>query len=222
MEVAMTERWTDRLVKRQRSSPPPSSICPTVILIDDDSTSDDDGTQTDAASIVFSPQGSYADDDNGMFPDLKCSPFLSGRPTLQETTRSLEPADSDGGVDLDAMFQQYLRSPSSSPEPPASPDDAGSELSGETLVNAGHGQSLDSPLLDVKPLSESTSEDLPACQVDRGLAYIGPVERRPRIRLRVNQPKIMLRLTLRSGGKIGKKGVGKKSGSGRRCPGRKR
>ncbi|KIW62574.1 hypothetical protein PV04_10736 [Phialophora macrospora] len=114
MSIAVAVARTDRPLKQHRPSSNPPTINPAVILIDDNSTTNDDAAQSEAAT-VYSPQGSLADDGDGIFTDLKYSPSLSRRPTLHETTRSLELADSDDGVDLDAIFEQYLRSPSSSP-----------------------------------------------------------------------------------------------------------
>lgn len=215
---AAVEGRSDRPHKRHQPSPIPPTICPSVIQIDDDSTSDDDErAQTDAASPVSPPQGYHADNDGGLSSDLYCSPPLAGRPTPCEIPYSLERADSDDGADLDgseldAMFKQYLRSPSSSPPPP-SPDDTGSDLSGETLIDAGHDPFRNSSHLDVEPLAESASEVMPAGHVDRDLANLVP-----RIRLRVSQPMITLRLKLpsarqpRKGRKTGKRAVGNKSG----------
>lgn len=222
MAKAAVEGRSDRPHKRHQPSPIPPTICPAVILIDEDSTSDDgERAQTDAVSPGFTPQGYRADNDGGLFPDLKCSPVLAGRPTPCEIPYSLELADSDDGADLDgseldAMFKQYLRSPSSSPPLP-SPDDTGHEISVERLIDAGHDQSRHSSHLHAEPLAESASEGMPSGHVDRDLANIVP-----RIRLRVSQPMITLRLKLpsarqpRKGRKTGKRAVGNKSG---RCRG---
>ncbi|KIW65626.1 hypothetical protein PV04_07868 [Phialophora macrospora] len=87
MAIAVAEGRSSHPLKRYRPSLNPPIICPTVILIDDDSTSDD-RARANAASTVFPPQGSHADDDDGMFPDLKCSPSLADHSsqTLRETT----------------------------------------------------------------------------------------------------------------------------------------
>lgn len=223
MAINLQERSSDRPLKRHLSNPPaspPLSICPSVILIDDD-VSNDDAAQTAAAFGAFSPPIPVGIEDDGMRPDLQWGLLPSSRTTAHDTAPSLEQTDLDDGSDLDAVFKQYLRSPSSSPPPPASPD-AGSELSGGTLIIAGHDQPIDDSSLHVDSLGKTISDDVPVNHVARDPVDAGRVGTGPCIRLRVNQPKITLRLRLhgtsqpekkKKKGRAAKRKTDKKSGA---------
>jgi hypothetical protein len=133
-------------------------------------------------------------------------PEITNYTTPNETTYSPKPADFDDSSNLDPLFDQYLRSPS--PSPPPSPDDGASELSGATLIDAERDESR-----ITQQYKESLAlEDAPEGQVARD--QVGPcrVANGTRIRLRVSQPKIMLRLKLQDPGKPQKK---KKQGTNR-------
>jgi len=96
------------------------------------------------------------------------------------------PAPEDDGDDM--LFSQYLRSPSPSPAP--SPDDTASESSGTTLFDFPPRQTCGSP-----GLSSMTAASVVRKQSATREGEPCHVHTIPRIRLRVNQPKITLRLS---------------------------
>lgn len=114
------------------------------------------------------------------------------------------PGDVDNDSGLDMLFDQFLRSPS--PDL-LSPDDTGNELGGTTLVNGGHNQSHAGTQPLKSPATENLTEGKAAlCQ--EGVCYTTNV---PRIRLRVNKPRITLNFKLpQTGQHGGKKGAREK------------
>jgi hypothetical protein len=196
------KRLSYRPPKRKRQSPPTQTICPEVIVIDDD-VSDDHVTQGVVKSIMLSPPSPLSSEDDFKSTGLEGGPFPSYCAAPNETIYSLEPEGFDDDSSLDTLFDQYLRSPS--PSPPPSPDDAASESSGATLIGADRDQSRGSEgpytetLKGRGPKSASESEGVldqeDTCYVKNG----------PRIRLRVSQPKITLRLRLQDTSQPGKK-----------------
>jgi hypothetical protein len=102
----------------------------------------------------------------------------------------LDPADTDDNFNLDTLFNQYLRSPS--PPLASLPTGAINESSGITLTDAeceGHRciESYNDPATDVRVREGARTEAGDRCGISIG----------SRIRLRVSQPKIMLRFRLR-------------------------
>lgn len=101
-----------------------------------------------------------------------------------------DPADTDDDFNLDTLFDQYLRSPS--PSLALSPRDAINESSGITLTGTereGHRcmESYNNTVPDVREREGAEFEAEDRSGISTG----------PRIRLRVSQLKIMLRLRLR-------------------------
>lgn len=129
---------------------------------------------------------------------------------------------------LDALFDQYIRSPSPSVSPPTSPNDTASELSGATLINGEHSRPL-SASPDADPFKSPHPEEISTIEVARFTKAPGHKRSIPHIRLLVSRPKITLRLRLpgkseigtkkgtkeekkNQGTKLGRKKQGKKSG----------
>jgi hypothetical protein len=101
-----------------------------------------------------------------------------------------DPADTDDDFSLALLFDQYIRSPS--PPPASSPTSAIGESSGITLPDTELGrhrcmESYNNPVSDVRETEGAGTEAEDRCGISNG----------PRIRLRVSQPRIMLRLRLR-------------------------
>lgn len=126
--------------------------------------------------------------------DLDCDLFPSHCATTHGAIGSLDPGD----VGDDAMFDQYLCSPSPSPSPTPSPDDTTSELSGSTLFDAGRDPSHGFPELytetprstapEISPESEIARDQDDPCHSANGTC----------IRLRVRRPKITPALNSRT------------------------
>ncbi|OAP55790.1 hypothetical protein AYL99_09942 [Fonsecaea erecta] len=124
----------------------------------------------------------------------------------------------DNDSNFDTLFDQYIRplSPSPSPAPkpaPSSPplNDAVSNLSGSTIVDGPLDPIRGNADSHPKQLDSSTIEDIPgrACARDRGDASLVDGTR---LRLRVSEPKIILRLKLPATTRAGmEKGKGGKS-----------
>jgi hypothetical protein len=196
------KRLSYRPPKRKRQSPPTQTICPEVIVIDDD-VSDDHVPQGVVKSIMLSPPSPLSIEGDVKSTGLKGGPCPSYCAAPNETIYSLEPESFDDDSSLDTLFDQYLRSPS--PSPPPSPDDAASESSGATLIGAERDQSRGSEgpytetLKGRGPKSASEREGVPD---QEGTCY---VKNGPRIRLRVSQPTITLRLRLWDTSETGKK-----------------
>jgi hypothetical protein len=195
------ERLASRPPKRKKQRPPTPTIYPEVIVIDEDS-SDDHTAQSAVESIMLSPPAPMSIENDDKYINLECGPFPSYCTTPNKTICSLEPADFDDGSNLDILFDQYLRSPSLSPPP--SPSGAASELSGDTLIDVERDRSRG----NTEPYTETfggqaledalegeVAQDQDACRIGNG----------PRIRLRVSQPKITLRLKLQETSQTGKK-----------------
>ena len=193
MAVNPKERLPYRPPKRNRQSPPALVICPEVIMIDEDM-SDDQTARCDVESVTLFPPSplSVKDDNQGNDLERGPSPLLCTTPN--GAIYMPKPADSDNGSDWDVPFDQYLRSPSPSPSPPPSPDRAASELSGATLADVECGRGTVPPtetsvaLAPEDMLEGEVARDQDTCRITSG----------PRIRLRVSQPRITLRLKLQN------------------------
>jgi len=120
--------------------------------------------------------------------------------TFKDTIDFVEPGD----IHDDIVFDQYLRSPSPSPRPLLSADDASSELSRGALINAECYQrgSREEPSREpFRELSEVEfrspgPEHAPEKQEAGYQENISHLNSGLRIRLRVRQPKTKLRLKL--------------------------
>jgi hypothetical protein len=179
----------------KRSRPTSAAICP-ALLTTHVGVSDDQSTCEVVDSAVSSAQYSQSIEEQTHF-DYRLPPSCSTRPCDTTDANKVE----DG--DCDTLFGQYLRSLSPSP-PPASPDDASSQFSESTLVDARYARSYGSVRSHTFP-SESTAPEAiaedPAARDQEDLAC---VSNRRRIRLLVRQPKITLHFKLQnttSGGK---------------------
>lgn len=140
--------------------------------------------------------------------------FPSQYTTPNDAIGSLGP----GEVDDDAIFGQYLCSPSPppSPAPTLSPDDTTSELSGATLFDAGrdpsrgclelYAETSRSPAPEISPSSEIARDQDHPCHSANGTS----------IHLRVSQPKITLRFKLPDRGRQSRKKIRKWGRSGKR------
>lgn len=197
--------------KRKKQCSPTSTICPEVIVIDEDMF-DDYTNQSLADSVILSPPTPLSVEGDGKVNDLEYGLFPSYCTAPKETLYSLEPEYFDDSSHLDNLFNQYLRSPS----PPRSPDGAASNLSGVTLTDAERDQACSNPEPDAEPPERIPSEDVPASGSTRDPDSTCQVRSGARIRLRVSQPKITLRLRLQDISRIGKGKVGTKREKGRK------
>ena len=187
MAVALKGLSSHRSVKRQIRDPSPPSICPAVIMIDDD-TSTDDAARCAVASTATSSPNLPGVEDGGALSDVEWPFSRSAYTDFHESAMSPEPTD--------VAFEQFIRLPSSSPPPLASPGDAGSELSGDTLVVTPSDECVEISPPSVDSLLETNPAEVhvvPAAPNPEDDHCVGSA---PRIRLRVNQPKIRLHLRL--------------------------
>jgi hypothetical protein len=165
---SVISQWLDR---RARNLPPIGA------------SREDDRTAGDA--LAFTGDGDKsADLDSDLFPSYCITP--------PDAIGSLEPGD----VDVDAIFNQYLCSPSPSPPPTSSPDDTTSELSRATLYDAGRDPSRGYSELYTKTSKSPAPEMSPESEIARGRDDPCHSANRTCIHLRVGQPKITLRLRL--------------------------
>ena len=189
---------------RPRKQPRHTSlaVCPTALSLYEGS-SDDRSAYHVTDSIMHSPHYTPSTEDESC-TDLECDLFPSQCTILGDTIDPVVPRDFND----DIMFDQYLRSPSPSPSPspstPLSADDADSELTGVTLINTERYQRGGSE----EPSRESSRELARVDSRSRGPEHapekqeagyqeeISHLNSGPRIRLRVNRPRITLRLTL--------------------------
>ena len=86
---------------------------------------------------MLSPHCSLSIEDDESCAGLECDLFPSGCVTLGDTIDPIMLVDIDN-----IMFDQYLRSPASSPSPSPTPsaDDGARAWSGATLIDTGRGQ----------------------------------------------------------------------------------
>lgn len=184
-----------RRQKRPRLTPP--AICPTVLSLDEGMS--DDHTAYDVTnSIVLSPPYLLSIEDDDQCTDLECDLFPPNCTNPHGTIDSPEPEDNHN----DTLFDQYLRSPS--PSPPLSPDDSASELSGVTLIDAERHQSRGSLELYTETLESPAPEGVSETEVARNQEDPCLVTNGPRVRLRVCQPKITLRLRVQDTSRPGR------------------
>lgn len=194
--AASAERLSGHPRKRTRPSIPTRTICPEVIVLDKD-VSDGHVFPNVNSTRQLSPAPVSLDDDDDS-TDLEGDQISSCCTTVDSLISSHKSAETEDNTDWDIMFDQYLRSPSLSPVP--SPHDTASQLSGATLIEAKRNRragiadlSMDTSGLELvgpipEPLPEKPQfED----QQDKGHRKSGP-----RLRLRVSQPRITLRLKL--------------------------
>jgi hypothetical protein len=184
--------------RQKRPGRTPPAICPTVLSLDE-GLSDGHTAYNVTDSVVLSPPYLPSIEDDVQCTDLECDLFPSNCTTPHDTIDSPEPEDNHDNT----LFDQYLRSPS--PSPPPSPDDAASELSGVTLIDAERHQSRGSLELYTETLKSPAPEDVPKSEVARDQEDAYRVSSGPRIQLRVSQPKITLRLKLQDTSQSGKK-----------------
>jgi hypothetical protein len=182
--------------KRLRQTPP--AICPQVLSIGED-VSNDQTTHIPLELAILSPPYLTSIEDDDKCTDLECDLFVSYCTTPHDTVAPLKPDD----IDEDTLFDQYLRSPS--PSPPPSPDDAASELSRATLIDAERDQSCGSTEPSTATLKSPAPEDAPESEIARDQDDPRCATNGPRIRLRVSQPKITLRLKLQDANQHGRK-----------------
>ena len=109
------EKLSHRPPKRKRQRPPTPTAFPEVVFIDDD-TSDDGTIPNVVDAVILSPPSPLSIQDDDTCRDLKRGPF----PTADDTIHSLQLDKYDDGPSLNALFDQFLRSPS----PPLLPDGA--------------------------------------------------------------------------------------------------
>src|SRR5271169_4020174 len=126
------------------------------------------------------------------------SSAIYSSPNAQPSATPIDPvvpADLD-----DVMFDQYLRSPTSSPSPTLSADDAASELSGATLIDTERDQhnGSEEPFKELSRVeSRSPGPEHETEKQEAGYQEdIRHLNSGPRIRLRVSRPQITLRLKL--------------------------
>ncbi|KAJ4507506.1 hypothetical protein HRR83_004084 [Exophiala dermatitidis] len=158
---------------------------------------DDDRTVGDALALTG---------DGDKSADLDCDLFPSRCTTPHDAIGSLEPDD----VDIDAIFNQYLCSPSPSPPPTSSPDGMTSELSGATLCDARRDPSRSYSELYTRTSKSPAPEMSPESEIARDRDDPCHSANRAGINPRVGQPKITLRLRLQ-----GRCQPRKKKGKGR-------
>ena len=151
--------------------------------------SDDQTLPCDVESVTLFPPSPLSGKDDDQGNDLECGPSPLLCTTPNGAIYMPKPAASDDGSDEDVPFDQCLRWPSPSPSP--SPDRAASELSGATLadVECGRGGTVPPTETSGAPAPEDMLEGEVARDQDTYRITSGP-----RIRLRVSQPRITLRL----------------------------
>jgi hypothetical protein len=205
MAIALEEQLSSCPPKRKKQSSPTPTIYPEVIMIDEDVS--DHTAQSAGESIMLSPPAPISIEDDDKCIGLEYGLFPSYCKTPNETICSLEPADFDDGSNLDILFDQYLRSPSLSPPP--SPDGTASELSGATLIDVERDRSRG----DTEPHMETSRSLVPGDELESEVARgqgACRIRNGPRIRLRVSQPKITLRLKFQDTSQSEKKKRGSK------------
>lgn len=168
--------------KQSRRTPP--AICPTSLTLDENFTD----------SVTLSPP---------YLPSTECDLFPFGWTPPHD---SIDPPGPENNLD-DTLFDQFLRLPSPSPSPPPSPDDAASELSGVTLLDAERRQSCGSPALLTETLKSPAPEDALEAEGAQDQKDTCRVGSGPRVRLRVKQPKITLHLKVQDTSQLGKNKV---------------
>jgi len=171
--------------KRLRHIPP--AISPTVLSLDE-GLLDDQTAYNVTDSVMLSPPYTLSIEDSDKCTDLDGDLFPSRFPTPSDAVDSLKPED----INDDALFDQYLRSPS----PPPSPDRAASGLSGATLIDAGRDPSRGSPESYTETLRSPAPEMTPEREMARDQDNPCRTANGPRIQLRISQPKITIRLKL--------------------------
>jgi hypothetical protein len=187
MPVSKANMSPQRPLKRPRLSL--ATICPAVLTGDGSAFSDQ--CEPQIVDLTVSPsQYSPSIEEEA---ELEYHPSPSDYQGPYDTTSITK---LEGG-DCDTLFSQYLRSPSPSPSLSLSPEDVASQYSRSTLADTGCVQprrsvrsrvgSFESIVPDIMAQSAVTSPDREDTARDSVCS---------RIRLRVSQPKITLRLKL--------------------------
>ena len=104
-----------RPLKRPRQTP--SSICPSVLSLNEDLSDDQIAPHLMDSAMLSSPCSLSIDRDDS-HTDFGCQ-LSPSRGRTADNTIDLE--DVDGGSNFDTLFDQYLRSPSTSPSPTIRP-----------------------------------------------------------------------------------------------------
>ena len=165
-----------RSPKRCRQSPP--AICPAALSLERDLAVDHTAYGAKHSPMLSDPYFSGTESDETL---MKYAYNITTPRCASPDSTGWAPAlEGDG----DILFSQYCRSPSPSPAP--SPDDTSSESSGTTLVDFQSRQPCGSPGLSSATAASVVHDD----------EVPDHVRTLPRIRLRVSQPKITLRLNV--------------------------
>lgn len=194
MAAAVEERSSDYMVKRRRDHGAPSFVCPSDVLINGHVS--ERIIHSPTALVAVCPPSPLHIEDDRVPPTFERDLYQSGCIVPHDHVDSLVLTQLDDGGDTDAIFRQYLRSPSSSPSLSVSPDHAGSGSSCGTPVHSPHGPYHDISQLDVDSLYVPTREHSPASQVAEDATNSPRLSNGIRIHLRVSQPKLTLRLRL--------------------------
>ena len=188
--TAPTERSPRRSSKRPKQDI--STVCPAALSLDDD-TFDEQTTQDGPDPVVLPPTSSFGDCESELTLDLTQS-----HPNISHTIDSLfditKTENSDDGSGFDTLFDQYIRSPTTSPPPV----DTASELSGATLIDGDHRQSFCGTDASNSP-EDATCHEATCQEPLPGTVIV------PRIRLKVREPKITLSFKLPQQGEPGSK-----------------
>lgn len=179
-------------------------LCITDAVPSDQGAPDDQPSHNIPDSATLLPSYSPGHEGGDQCSLLGRNLFPSYDPTPHDTIVSLEPEDAEDhrSDDDDILFNQYLHSPSPSPFP--SPDDAASTMSAATLVDVGRAQSHNGTELDAERPEIQIQEDTTKTRATRDQEDTGHVQSGLRVRLRVSQPKITLRLRLQATSQPGK------------------
>lgn len=177
--TAQADESVIRRCKRHRPSPP--AICPAALSLQEDWVGDNI-TYSALPSPLLSNRDSYEDGSNRVL--LKRANDLPSPRFMSPGSTSVTSASYDDEI----LFSQYLRSPSHSPVP--STDCASSESSEATLVALPQHQSCEKP---TSATSVSAVHEGPTTRHEGEPSHVRSM---PRIRFRVSQPKITLRLSV--------------------------
>lgn len=189
--TAPTERSPRHSLKRPKQDI--STVSPTVLALDDDA-SDIQTTQHGLDFVIVPATSSFRDSESVRALD-KVIPGPDISHMIDNVFHTTETENFGNGSEFDTLFDQYLRSPSTSPPPV----DTASEISGTTLIESDHGQSCSSTNAPQSP-QDTTCHDATTCQ-----ELLPSTANLPRIRLRVHEPKITLTFKLSQQGESGRR-----------------
>ena len=186
--TAPTERLPRRQPKRPRQDA--STVCPAALSLED-GTFDKQTTQDSLDSVLLPPASSFGDGESELTLDLTM-PGSDMSHTIDSVFDITKTENSDDDSGFDTLFDQYLRSPTTSPPPV----DAASELSEPKLIDGDHKQSFCGT--DASNSPEDATRHEATCQEPvPGTVFV------PRIRLKVREPKITLSFKLPQQGEHG-------------------